>query len=210
MKNRWLRRRGREKEGERGCESVCVSMKTLIFYICNQTFPNRMMFVFSFSAPPPLSLLYLDPFFPFSILRSSPYFSHFLFFREYVLCSLFLWRCESWENCEFLTQIDLTNISIHRMYKMILWENTCFLKSFWQTPLHLAAYYGYKECVEKLLQYGANKSLKNVQKLSRILRWRWREILIWGNKSLTIICENDRESAVFLNLLFFILCQYTS
>ncbi len=36
------------------------------------------------------------------------------------------------------------------------------LKYFWQTPLHLAAYCGYQGCVEKLLQSGANKSLKNV------------------------------------------------
>ncbi len=36
------------------------------------------------------------------------------------------------------------------------------LKSFYQTPLHLAAYQNYKECIEKLLQNGANKSLKNV------------------------------------------------
>ncbi len=36
------------------------------------------------------------------------------------------------------------------------------LKSFWQTPLHTAAYKGQKECVEKLLKNGADKSLKNV------------------------------------------------
>ena len=33
---------------------------------------------------------------------------------------------------------------------------------FSQTPLHHAAYYGYKECCEVLLEYGADKTMKNV------------------------------------------------
>jgi hypothetical protein len=58
---------------------------------------------------------------------------------------------------------DVANISSHRMYEMYMLGNICFfLKLFGQTPLHLAAYFGIKECVEKLLQYGADKSLKNV------------------------------------------------
>jgi hypothetical protein len=60
-------------------------------------------------------------------------------------------------------QTDVANISPHRMYEMYMLGNICFfLTLFGQTPLHLAAHWGKKECVEKLLQYGADKSLKNV------------------------------------------------
>jgi hypothetical protein len=58
---------------------------------------------------------------------------------------------------------DVANISLHRMYEMYMFGNICFfliLSS--QTPLHHAAYFGYIECVEKLLQHGADRSLKNV------------------------------------------------
>jgi hypothetical protein len=49
------------------------------------------------------------------------------------------------------------------MFEMIfVGKYLFFLNSIWQTPLHRAAYYGKKECVEKLLQSGANKLLKNV------------------------------------------------
>ncbi len=67
------------------------------------------------------------------------------------------------ESVSISNPTDVANISPHRMYEMYMLGNICFfLTSFWQTPLHLAAYFGRKECVEKLLQYGADKSLKDV------------------------------------------------
>ena len=47
---------------------------------------------------------------------------------------------------------------------------------FFQTPLHWAAYYGQKQCVELLLQYGADKTLKNVRNHFLFLFEREREI----------------------------------
>jgi hypothetical protein len=58
---------------------------------------------------------------------------------------------------------DVTNISPHRMYEMYMFGKYLLLSDIiWQAPLHFAAYFGYIECVEVFLQYGADKSLKNV------------------------------------------------
>ena len=50
-----------------------------------------------------------------------------------------------------------------------------FLISFWQTPLHRAAYWGYKESAEVLLKYGADKTLENVWNLQIVGKrvWEW-------------------------------------
>ncbi len=68
------------------------------------------------------------------------------------------------ESVSISNPTDVANISPHRMYEMYKLGNICFFPTlFWQTPLHDATHYGIIECVEKLLQYGADKSLKNVR-----------------------------------------------
>jgi hypothetical protein len=52
---------------------------------------------------------------------------------------------------------------IDGMKCLISFENILFFfEVILQTPLHFAAYCNHKNCVEKLLQNGADKSLKNV------------------------------------------------
>ena len=67
---------------------------------------------------------------------------------------------------DFSLQWIVANISPHRMYEVICGKHA-FLISFRQTPLHLAAYFGKKECVEMLLLHGADTSLKNVCNLAK-------------------------------------------
>ncbi len=59
----------------------------------------------------------------------------------------------------------------------LVYLKRCFLMSILQTALHRAALEGHIECVEKLLQYGANKFLKNVLKF--IHSFCYLDILIW-------------------------------
>jgi hypothetical protein len=58
------------------------------------------------------------------------------------------------------------------MYEYFVFEKKFVEKWILQTPLHCAASLGHPECVEILLQYGADKTLKNVRKQSR---WNDRE-----------------------------------
>ncbi len=88
---------------------------------------------------------------------------------------------------------NVANISPHRMYEMYLLGNICFfLTSFWQTPLHFAARYGYIECVEKLLQYGADKSLKNVWNHQEYWEGDWE---IWYETVSHWQCVSKRMSS---------------
>jgi hypothetical protein len=54
--------------------------------------------------------------------------------------------------------------------------------------LHYAAYYGRRKCVEKLLQYGADKSLKDVWNHQEY----WERILIWDSESLNS-CKEEND-----------------
>ena len=62
----------------------------------------------------------------------------------------------------------------------MIWFWRKYLNFYWnifsQTPLHLAAYYGYKECCKILLEYGADKSIKNVSYFYFVLIETNREI----------------------------------
>jgi len=72
------------------------------------------------------------------------------------------------------------NIIHDRMYvdDLILKKMFEFLLKciFSQTPLHVATYFGYKECCKILLEYGADKTIKNVSYFYFVLIETNREI----------------------------------
>ncbi len=113
-----------------------------------------------------------------------------------------MWR--NGESVSICHQMNVTNISPHRLYEMYMLGNICFfLTWFLQTPLHCAAHFGRLECVEKLLQYGADKSLKNVWNHQEYREEDWErfDMRQWVNVWVRewVQGKNYKENVWFLN-----------
>lgn len=102
----------------------------------------------------------------FSFLSFSDNFKFLSHFRGYFELDIVFWEKKE-GNFKFrLLLSTLNGVILKKIFSlsgsMIIFLGNFFVILFGQTPLLHAAYYGFKDCIEKLLEFGANPSLKNV------------------------------------------------